>query len=848
MTPERWQEIQEVFARAVARPPPERSEYLDGACGADTDLRQEVDSLLLASDETDDFLEQPVADLRVAHSGGPDPSLEPGDRIGPWRVVEPIGKGGMGRVVLAERADGEFDQQVAIKILEWGSDSEELVTRFRFERRILAQLAHPNIAKLFDGGTTRGGLPFFVMEHVRGEPIDVYCRRRELGLEERLQLFRKVCAAVSFAHRNLVVHRDLKPGNILVDAEGEPKLLDFGIAKLVQGGKEATDATALGRGPMTPAYASPEQILGAPITTSSDVYSLGILLYELLTGNNPFREVPSPTGRRQHRRHLQLEEDPPEKPSTAFRRRASGRRAVDADPGFPPGWQSGLKGDLDSIVLMALDPEPQRRYASVEQLGNDLERFLTGLPVLARPGTWSYQLGKLVRRHLWESVLGALLLVLALGAGWVNWTLKNEAEQERDRAEVVNNFLLDLFALPDPRRYAGETVTAHRLLDAASDAIRNDLEEQPDDRATLMASIGSAYLGLQLYAEAEPLLRESLARRRDDIAAVAQRRELVVLLLNLATALRHLDGDDEASSLDHEALGLLTASRLDQPRLAAFLNNQATLRQHRGVFDSAEALYRESLRMRTRLHGANAPELARVSGNFASFLAERGQLDEAERHFRRTLALHRRHQGPVSLAVATAMNNLATLLRDRGDLEGAEPLFLETLEIRRQLSGEESWAVGVGLNNLGLLRLDQGRGEQAVDLLQQGLERARAAFGPDHPNTATLLRNLAAARLLVGDLVSAEQEAGEALRVFRATWGDEHWRVADVHSLLGEARLRTGRTAEGLALLEASRNALDEALGPGARQTQKATARLARWKGSVPGSTAEPSARNGPGR
>ncbi|HQQ77898.1 MAG TPA: serine/threonine-protein kinase, partial [Thermoanaerobaculia bacterium] len=410
MTPERWREAQRIFHEARERPPAERRAFVTSAASGDAEMEAEVASLLAADEGAGEFLETPAA-----------PSERPRTRVGPWQILREIGHGGMGTVYLGERADGPFRKTVAVKVVRRGMDTEAVLRRFRQERQILAGLEHPNIARLLDGGNTEDGLPYLVMEHVEGEPLTAWCARRALDVPQRLALFRTVCATVQFAHQNLVVHRDLKPGNIYVTADGTPKLLDFGVAKLLNadlaGGTR--DLTVAGGGGFTPEYASPEQIRGERITTASDVWSLGVLLYELLAGVRPFGAAGAPPGE-VAKAVLETE---PERPSAAAAR-AGGER-----------MRRRLEGDLDTIVLKALRKEPERRYASAEQLSEDVRRHLEGLPVKARGDTFAYRTGRLFARHRALAASAALVLLALVGGILATAHQARIARAERARAD-----------------------------------------------------------------------------------------------------------------------------------------------------------------------------------------------------------------------------------------------------------------------------------------------------------------------------------------------------------------------------------------------------------------------------
>ncbi len=408
MRPERWQKIEELFQQATELPTDLRPSFIQRAAGHDPDLRQQLESLLSAHEKSGDFLEDPAVPGGIGQALGRSEEAPSRGRIGPYKLLRRIGEGGMSQVHLAVRDDDQYQQLVALKIIRRGMDTQDLLSRFRRERQILAGLDHPNIAKLLDGGSTEDGLPYFVMDHIEGVPIDEYCDRGRLSVDERLRLFLQVCTAVVYAHQNLVVHRDLKARNILVTSDGTPKLLDFGIAKLLRPEQfpVPVEVTAANMRPMTPYYASPEQVQGKPITTASDVYSLAVLLYRLLTGHFPYR-FEKWTPREVER--LVLEQEP-ESPSAAVGRVESfpapggqGEQSITpqdvsrARRANPQQLRRKLAGDLDKIRLMALRKEPQRRYASVAQFAEDLRRYLAGEPVVAHRGTLRYRAAKFLR-------------------------------------------------------------------------------------------------------------------------------------------------------------------------------------------------------------------------------------------------------------------------------------------------------------------------------------------------------------------------------------------------------------------------------------------------------------------
>jgi serine/threonine protein kinase len=424
MNPERTAKISEILEDALALDPVRRADYLDAACGPDTDLRAEIDSLIDSHEQAGSlFLNEASLDRSPLLPTG----AQPGRTIGPYRILQQIGHGGMGDVFSAVRADGHYEKKVAVKLVRAGDVSAGVLERFRAERQILAGLEHPNIARLLDGATTDNGIPYLVMELVDGLPIDAFCRAHKLSVDERLRLFIDVCSAVQFAHQRLVIHRDIKPGNILVTPEGIPKLLDFGIAKMLDpmGNVEATQLR-----PYTPEYASPEQIRGEPVLTATDAYSLGVVLYELLTGRSPYRIETRTPGKLAEA----ITNQEPERPSVAVLR---------GSPSMPetmlPQIQRQLRGDLDFILLKALRKEPEARYSSAEHLADDIRRYLDGLPVAARKGTWTYRTGKFVRRHRVAVAAATLAFITLVTSIIVTAREARIAETNRRRAEARFN-------------------------------------------------------------------------------------------------------------------------------------------------------------------------------------------------------------------------------------------------------------------------------------------------------------------------------------------------------------------------------------------------------------------------
>ena len=744
--------------------------------------------------------------ITLAHEAdratSPHERSEAGRSIGSYRIISAIGHGGMGAVYLAVRDDDEFKKRVAIKLLRRGMATDDLVRRFRNERQILASIDHPNIAKLLDGGTTDEGLPYFLMEYVEGEPIDRYCDGHGLSVGERLELFRAVCAAVHFAHQNLVVHRDLKPGNILVTADGVVKLLDFGIAKLLRPElyADGAGATQLEERLLTPEYASPEQARGDVITTASDVYSLGVLLYELLTGHPPYRL----SGLSLHEVSRVIGEVDPRKPSTVIgeveeRAQADGT-TTKVTPEFVSRTREGrpdklrrrLVGDLDAIVMKAMRKEPQRRYGSAEQLSEDIRRHLDGLPVSARKGTLSYNAGKFVRRHRVGVVMAAASVVALIAFSAVLAVQSTRLARERDRAareaakaQAVSAFLQETLSSANPYEGQGRSVTVVEVLKAASDKLGHSFADQPEVAAAIRHTIGNTYNGLGLLEEAEPWFRQALQMRQDTLGG--EHADVAASMDELAELLNEKAEVEEAERLSREALAMKRRLLGDESvEVADSLGNLGIILKSQGRYEAAEAHLRESLAMRRKLLGDKSADVATGLNNLAAVLDDRGDLEGAERMYRESLAISQLAFGDAHPNVAAVRNNLARVLMIKGDSESAEKLYRESLAVGRASLGDAHPDVATWLNNLGTLLLGRGDLDGAEPLLRESLAIRRKALGDEHPDVAQSLNNLAMLSYGKGDHKSAESHNREALALRRKLLGAEHPDVAA--SLLNLAR------------------------------------------------------------
>ncbi len=841
-----WRRVETVLDAVLTSEPSRRDEVLAAECGGDIALQREVEDLLdraRVSERLIDRLPAAAAAALIAevHDAIAASQAPDGRRIGTWRLVREIGHGGMSRVYLAERADGAFQQQVAVKLLRSNLDSEIDQHRFRAEQQILATLNHPNIARLIDGGVTDDGLPYLVLEYVNGEPIDEWCNARALGIDERLALFETVANATQHAHNNLVVHRDLKPTNIFVDVDGTAKLLDFGIAKLLDPGASGPGLqTQQGHHWMTPAYAAPEQVRGDPVTTLTDVYQLSAVLYQLLSGRLPFG-VQGATPRQLE--DAVLHEDTPAPSAAATADAPLAKASVSA------------RRELDAIVLKGLNKHASDRYASVTAMVDDLRRFRDGRPVLAASGTATYRVRKFVRRHRQGVILAGALVLVLVGAGYRERTLRGRAEDEARKATAVEQYLVhvfdvaDPFAPPDPK--LGET-SARAILDRGAGRIDSVLAGQDEIQAELRGVIGRVYGSLGLFDRAVPIFERALDQERalhgarsiavalaeDRLGEMLMKREQFdkaePLLRNALALRRTLLGDRDtatAVSLDHlgellqekndfdgampamrEALEIRRAVLGDSdPAVADAYNQLGLLYWWKGKYEEAEPLYRSALAIDQRRLGEDHPTTAAVIHNLAQLKQmQGGQVDEAIALYRRALAAKRKSLGNVHPSVTVNMNNLAGLLaREKGEIAEAEALTREALALDRQIFGEQHGYVAASLNNLASILRAKGDFREAERMYYQSLDINRAMFGSEHNAIALNLNNIGNVRELQHDPAGAAKLLRQSLDMYGRLVGEGHPFYSTVAINLARALYQSGDVAGSERLLHATEARVD---------------------------------------
>jgi serine/threonine protein kinase len=834
----KWERLQELFSRAVDLTPAERDALVDKETAGDPELREELLGLLACDTG------RSTGPLTTALGAALDATTRDrrrallGKVVGNYKLTSVLGHGGTGTVYLGERADRQYSAQVAVKIVDSATVQGDLGMRFRAERQILASLNHPNIARLLDAGETEEGQPYLIMEYVHGEPVDRFCDRQQLAVNARLELFLEICSAVQYAHQNLIVHRDLKPANILVTGEGKAKLLDFGIAKLLDVG-EAASALALTRMNdrlLTPEYASPEQILGRVVTTASDVYALGVVLYELLTGLRPY-VVPGSASQLELERSICITD--PQRPSFAV------RRALDAGPiegqstmaaiamarqTNPDRLQRRLLGDIDAIVMRALRKEPEHRYGSIEQFAADIRRYLAREPVLARQGNWVYYSQRFVRRHT-VGVTGGVTFVGFILAFAITMSIQREriaeerdrATQESARAEKVSSFMLNVFAAAEPFNSYGEEVTARQLLDQAARSIQGDLGEQPEVRARLIEAIGRAYRRQGLTDRAVAYFEESLRIR--ELAKLPRDARTGSILTEMAITLRQLGRFEDADRALTEALQISSSSGADKTLSGAQLF--ATLGQlelSRANVEQANKYLTQALQTTREIVGPRDPRVATILLDISNARSWMDDIDGAERAAREAVSIYRETVDERHPDRVMADYLLARVLNLQGRTEEAAALYERTLTAQRLLFGNDGARVGDTMTELAQVRVNQGRLADAERLMNDALELSRKTRGDAHNMTGYLWTNLAQIHFKQGDLAKAESDVRTALDIFATTLPADHQYVAAGEYVMGEIMLAMNRLPDAEAMLTASMNRWTRTDAPSWRAARSASA------------------------
>ncbi|MEZ4650751.1 MAG: serine/threonine-protein kinase [Candidatus Eisenbacteria bacterium] len=826
-------DIDEILEQAAQLALTARERFLRDSCEGDDALLSELLSLLEVLDDSRGFLEtgENSSQLQV---------------IGPYTLGRVLGAGGMGTVYLGERSDGEFERKVAVKLIHSGLPTPDILRRFHREKRVLARLDHPNIARLLDGGATPEGRPYLIMEYVEGEPIDRYCDARRLSIRDRVSLVRSVGFAVDHAHHQNVVHRDIKPANVLVDRRGAPKLLDFGIAKVMASTDQA-DETHTGFQRLTPRYASPEQVLHLDVTPASDVYSLGVLLYELLTGAGPYDADGAA---------LELSDavvrSAPVRPSVRAAR-ASAHVLVARREKSSASLADSMRGDLEHVVLQALAKDPEDRYPTAADFAQDLSRWLDSEQVEARPETFTSRARRFLKRH-------------PLTAYFREGRARRESQGQRQLAETIAGLLQDVLSSVDPTLAQGRDIELLRsVLDVTAKRVNLELDPDTLIAARLHTTIGTAYHAIGAYDAAEAHLGSGLEARR---RAGAGPLELAQSHLYLGGTCRELSRYPEA--IDHFRRTLAILEQLSPPDRG----QEALARDHLGRAleilgqdEEAERELRAAIEIGTEALGRENLDVIRFVGSLARFLTTRerpeeaGELaedsvararlvgdepslsmalvthgfylnwvrafEEAEPVYREGLALRVKIYGENHPFVANTQVDLATVLESLGRFDEAESLYLRALETNRACSGARSLDVGTKLNNIGGLMRKVGRLEEANAYLEEALSIYREQFGDSHLWVVIARMNLGATLLARAEFARAEAELAEAESRIDGRWEDDYWRVQVLRSLRGAALARLDRKAEARPLLEAAAESLTRSLGEG---DDRADSARRRWQ------------------
>lgn len=824
----RWQELEPLLDEALRLPVAERAHWLAELRERSADLADTLSSLLEEQSAADSsgFLAEP---FKLPLSDAP----LAGFQLGAYRLERPIGDGGMGSVWLARRADGRFEGTAAIKLLTLALLTPEGQQRFRREGSFLARLGHPGIARLLDAGVAENGQPYLVLEHVDGTPIDAFADQRCLALANRLRLVLQVLSAVGHAHANLIVHRDLKPSNILVTEDETAKLLDFGIAKLLAEEGDL-ERTALTRGwALTPDFAAPEQVRGGTITTATDIYATGVLLYRLLTGRKPY----DLSG------HATVEimriicETQPTRPSATFGKHG-GDDVVErarVRGGTPDRLRRQLMGDLDAIVLKALHKEPERRYASAAALAEDIERHLDERPVLARPDRVGYRARKFALRHRGGVATAVAAVVLLAGAAVRERTLRTRAEKETHKAKAVEDYLGNVFSAADPFAPTAlrREVTARALLDRGAAQIEAVLPAQEDVQAELRAVLGRVYIGLGVFDKAAALLERSLEQRRSLYGA---RHTAVAESLDLlGEALAGQDQFERAEALLREALAQRRALLGNTSAATAeTIDHLAVLLRQRNNYQAAEPLLREGLAIRRALHGPDSLEVAEGLNNLGVLLYVKGNYDEAEQLYREALAIYERSAEENNPRAAAVLQNLAQIRVFKGHLKEGESLYRQALAIKQRALGNSHPSVTLTMDNLGNLLVRMGRADEAEPLVRQALAFDRQTFGEKHAYVAESLKHLATVLRAQGNFDEAEQMFRQALALNRELFGNEHVSVAGNLTAIANVLQVEGRLEAAIELYREALSVYRRVLGekhPYYRQVSVTLAKAVRESG-----------------
>jgi serine/threonine-protein kinase len=811
MDRERWERIQSVFHDLADRPESDRAALLQDACGGDDSLMADVAALLQEDARSASVLDRDLTTIAHQVLEAPLKSL-PSEEFGPYRIKGILGEGGMGVVYLAERED--LGSLVAIKILRDAWLSPARLARFQSEQRTLANLNHPSIARLYDTDCLANGTPWFVMEYVEGAPLTEYCDTRACSLEERLRLLRAVCEAVQYAHSQAVIHRDLKPSNILVKVDGAVRLLDFGIAKHLENLDQAADQTRTALRLMTPSYAAPEQLQGGQTSTRSDVYSLGVILYELLAGRLPF----DPSQKTSAEAELALVRREPEKPSAVAAKH----------PGIPRAGKAAWR-DLDVLCLTAMHQDPQRRYGSVEALNRDIDRYLNGEPLEAQPDSLSYRISKFVRRNRKAVAAAAVVFTIVVAQAAV-FTIRlararNVALAEAARTQRIQGFMLNLFEGGQQEAGPAENLRVIALLDRGVQEART-LNRDPQVQAELYATLGGIYEKLGKFDRADSLLRSALDRQRSISGpdSVDTAEKLVALGFLRADQGNYAEGE----RLVREALAIDGAHlRHDAPAVAKATGALGQVLETAGSYDRAIKVLDEAVRLQSA-PGGDLPQLARSLSSLAEAHFDLGHYTTAEPLHRRAMAIDRQIYGERHPFVAGDLVGLGNVQHQLGHYAEAERYFRQAVDIVGSWYGKENPETASDMITLAQTLAFENQYDEAEKLIRQALAIQESFYGKVHAHVAFGLNALGMVEIKRGDFVGAESDYGRMVGIYRSVYGDENYNVAVAIANLASAYLAGKEYAQAERLYRDAVRRFTEALGARSMNTGIARVKLGR--------------------
>jgi serine/threonine-protein kinase len=772
MDKNRWQQIENIVDTALTLSEEKRTEYIEEKCAGDAELKSSVTELLESIEASEGYLENPeelqknlINNFAIQDEKA---SSMIGEKIGPYKLVELIGHGGMGSIFVAERVDHEFNQKVALKLIRRGMDTPSNIARFKLEQSILADLNHANIAQLYDGGITEERLPYLVMEYVDGTPIDRYCRKKELSIPDRIQLFKAVCKAVQHAHNNLIVHRDLKPENILVKENGEVKILDFGIAKLLEPDVDHTIfQTQTGGRVLTLGYAAPEQLSGENITVNTDIYALGVLLYKLLTDLHPFdiedksiREIES----------IIKKEDP-------------------AKPSSRKNSQKPLDGDLDAIILKAMRKEASGRYNSAGEFLDDLQRYEKGLPVLAHEGTTAYRFKKFIKRNK-QAIAAAVIFLLSITGLTAFYTFqlaqeRNQAQLEAQKAQNVKNLLVDIFEANDPISGDAETATLPKLLEEGTSQIL-EREIEPSVKLELLFTLGTIYQNITEFDKAEQLANESLRLSSENFGPNS---------VNAAKSYIKLGGIDyDLGNYEDAKKDLLKANSIladyqpkSDPVYTQLYNHLGYIEEGMSNYDSSRIYFQnafENIKKQARIDSAKYIEVLR---NVGRSIHRTGDYEKADSLMFLALDTSEKFNGENDAITASIAGDIGMYYMTRAKYDSSRILYQRSLDIKEELYGEKGHPnYSATLVNLGVLEATVGNYAVAESLFLKSLKMDEEIFGSDHPYVAISKGHLAKIYLKWKKLDKARELREEQLQVYLDSYGPDHYCLARFFKAYGE--------------------------------------------------------------